>query len=82
MRFLLTAVMIALVAAGCASENKREKQDPLAVSTPLPLDPTDSYEIAVWWTNGKQLLQLTETGVYRLYQGINRYHMPAERSCR
>ncbi len=79
MRFLLTAVMIALVAAGCASENKREKQDPLAVSTPLPLDPTDSYEIVEWWTNGKQLLQLTEIGVYRLYQGINRYHMPAER---
>ena len=78
MRFLLTAVVIALTAAGCASD-KKEKQDPLAVSTPLPLDPTDSYEIAEWWTNGKQLLHLTETGVYRLYAGINRYHMPVER---
>ncbi len=78
MRLLLFAVLIAIVGAGCAS-GKKEKQDPLAVSTPLPLDPTDTYEIAEWWTNGKQLLQLTETGVYRLHDGINRYHMPIER---
>ncbi len=78
MRVLLLAVLIAIVGAGCASA-KKEKQDPLAVSTPLPLDPTDTYEIAEWWTNGKQLLQLTETGVYRLHDGINRYHMPIER---
>ncbi len=78
MRFLLSAVLIAIVGAGCASD-KKDKQDPLAVSTPLPLDPTNTYEIAEWWTNGKQLLQLTETGVYRLYEGINRYRMPIER---
>lgn len=79
MRFLLSTLLIAVLAAGCASSDKKEKQDALAVSTPLPLDPTESYEIAEWWTNGKQLLQLSETGVYRLYEGINRYHMPVER---
>jgi len=78
MRFLLSAVLIAIVGAGCASD-KKDKQDPLAFSTPLALDPTDSYEIAEWWTNGKHLLQLNETGVYRLYDGINRYRRPIER---
>ncbi len=78
MRFLLAAVLIVIVGAGCASDNK-DRQDPLGVSTPLPLDPTDTYEIAEWWTNGKQLLQLNETGFYRLYDGINRYHKPVER---
>ncbi len=78
MRFLLCIVLIAILGPGCASDKKQE-QDPLTLSTPLPLDPTDTYEIAEWWTNGKQLLQLSETGVYRLHDGINRYRMPIER---
>ncbi len=78
MRFLLSAVLIVIVGAGCASDNK-DRQDPLGVSTPLPLDPTDTYEIAEWWTNGKQLIELNETGFYRLYDGINRYRKPVER---
>ena len=78
MRFLLCIVLIAISGVGCASD-KTEKQDPLTLSTPLPLDPTDTYEIAEWWTNGKQLLQLSEPGLYRLYDGINRYRMPIER---
>ena len=78
MRVLLSAVLVAIVGAGCASDMK-DKQDALTVSTPLSLDPTDTYEIAEWWTNGKQLLQLNETGAYRLYEGINRYRMPIER---
>ncbi len=78
MRFLLCIVLIAILGPGCASDKKQE-QDPLTLSTPLPLDPTDTYEIAEWWTNGKQLLQLSETGLYRLHDGINRYRMPIER---
>ena len=70
-------MLIVLVAIGCASGESKQSQDPVA--TPLPLDPTESYEIAEWWTNGKQLLQLSETGVYRLFPGINRYHRPLER---
>jgi hypothetical protein len=82
MRFLLSIVLIVILGAGCAS-GKKEKPDPLTLSTPLPLDPTDTYEIAEWWTNGKQLLQLSETGVYRLHDGINRYRTPIERGrCR
>ena len=78
MRFLPVTVLIAIVGAGCASD-KKDKQDPLAVSTPLSLDPTDTYEIAEWWTNGTQLLQRTETGLYRLQQGINRDRKPMAR---
>ncbi len=72
-------MLIVLVAIGCASKESKQSQGPVATSTPLPLDPTESYEIAEWWTNGKQLLQLTEMGVYRLFPGINRYHKPMER---
>lgn len=79
MRIFLSAILVTVLATGCASSAKKDKQDPLAVSTPLPLDPTHNYEIAEWWSNGKQLLQLSESGVYRLYGGINRYHTPVER---
>jgi hypothetical protein len=78
MRFPLCIVLTAIVGAGCASE-KKKTPDPLTLSTPLPLDPTETYEIAEWWTNGKQLLQLSEMGVYRLHDGINRYRTPIER---
>ena len=79
MRLVVATLLILLVAIGCASADKTQAQDPVAISTPLPLDPTESYEIAEWWTNGKQLLQLSEIGVYRLYPGINQYHRPMER---
>jgi len=76
---MLIVLPMAIMAIGCASGDKKHGQDPVAISTPLPLDPTESYELAEWWTNGKQLLQLTEIGVYRLYAGINHYHRPMER---
>ena len=79
MRFIVAAALVLIVAVGCESKSKQEEQDLLAVSTPLPLDPTDVPELTEWWTNGTQLLQLSESGVYRLYPGINRYHMPMER---
>jgi hypothetical protein len=78
-RLVVATLLILLVAIGCASNDQKQGQDPVAISTPLALDPTESYEIAEWWTNGKQLLQLSEIGVYRLYPGINQYHTPMER---
>ncbi len=79
MRLVVPAMLIVLVPIGCAAKQSTHSQDPVATSTPLPLAPTESYEIAEWWTNGKQLLQLSEIGVYRLYPGINQYHRPMER---
>ncbi|MHC4081860.1 MAG: hypothetical protein ACYTFF_01545 [Planctomycetota bacterium] len=74
---ILVVCVLPLVAAGCKSQ---EQQEPVpAGSTPLELDPTQDYELAAWWTNGKQLLHLGEAGVYALYQGVNRYRKPAER---
>ena len=79
MRFIVTATFVLIVAIGCESKPKKDMQDPLVVSTPLALDPTDEPQLAQWWTNGTQLLHLSESGAYRLYAGINRYHVPMER---
>lgn len=79
MRYIVAVTFVLIVAIGCESKSKQQKQDPPLVSTPLSLDPTDVPQLSEWWTNGKQLLQLSESGVYRLYPGINRYHMPMER---
>ena len=79
MRFIVAATLVLIVAYGCDSKAKKQEQDPLVASTPLSLDPTDVPELTEWWTNDTQLLQLSESGVYRLYAGTNRYHMPMER---
>ena len=59
MRYVLAATILLTAAAGCASSSKTE-QAPVAANTPLPVDPTQKNEIAQWWGNGTQLLQLAE----------------------
>jgi hypothetical protein len=78
MRFaILLGATLTLLVAACASEQKPEPVE--AVSTPLELDPTQDYELPAWWTNGEQLLHLGEADTFALYEGVNRYHNPAQR---
>ncbi len=78
---LLVSMLVA-AAAGCASSERAEqerKEQELLNAVPLEFDPTDQYELAAWWTNGDQLLNLDVSGSYKLYEGTNRYRSPVER---
>ncbi len=75
MRYL---IVILVVFAGCETK-KLTPEAELVISTPLPFDPTEKYELAAWWSNDEQLLHLARTGFYRLYEGTNRYRGTAER---
>ena len=76
-----TIALAVLLNAGCksAAQVKKEAELQDAMASPLPLDPTEKLELSPWWTNGRQLLQLSDDGTYRLYGGTNRYHKPAEK---
>ncbi|MHC4416885.1 MAG: hypothetical protein ACYS0G_16585 [Planctomycetota bacterium] len=74
---IIVVCLIPLLATGCGSK-KQQASEPV-VSVPLELDPTEDYELPAWWTNDEQLLHLDEAGRYALYDGLNRYHEPAER---
>ena len=76
MRFLIVVMLLLLV--GCASNDEMD-QAAVMTSIPLEFDPTEKYELAVWWSNDEQLLHLDRTGFYRLYEGTNRYRGTAER---
>ena len=75
MRYV-SLVLVLLI--GCESQ-KQAPEAELVISTPLPFDPTEKYELAAWWSNDEQLLHLDRTGFYRLYEGTNRYRGTAER---
>jgi hypothetical protein len=78
MRPVLIAVAITILGAGgCASNKKQEP--PMPASSLLPLDPTESYELSKWWSDGEHLLHLDPSGTYRRYDGNDRYREPAER---
>jgi hypothetical protein len=77
MRRVLLALALALASVpGCSSSRK---QAALASPSLLPLDPTQPQELAEWWSDGKHLLFLDPSGTYRLFEGTDRYHEPAER---
>ncbi|MCH7547801.1 MAG: hypothetical protein IID30_15495 [Planctomycetes bacterium] len=44
----------------------------------LTHDPTESFEIGQWWTNGSELLRLNQDASFSLYDSLNRYHPPQE----
>lgn len=73
---LLLATVVTIGAAGCATS--QDQQQPI-VPTPLAFDPTHTYDVAEWWTDGTQLLRLEESGAYAVYPGMNRYEPPVER---
>ncbi len=74
---LLLCGAILLTGPGCASSNPEPVA--LASADPLPFDPTEEHALSEWWTDGRQLLRLAPDGVYRLYDGLDRYHKPVER---
>ncbi len=77
MRTWLKLAVIALIGSfGCASS---EDNEPLIISGPLPLDPTQVVPIAPWWSDGLRLLHLEPTGVYALFEGTNQYQPPLQR---
>ena len=76
MRYLCL-IAIVLVTAGCAAQPAEESA--VFVSVPLEFDPTERYELAAWWSNGNQLLNLDATGYYALYGDANRFRSPQER---
>jgi hypothetical protein len=76
---LYAAGLLVLTAAvaGCAASSD-DTQD-IYVSTPLAFDPTEEYELATWWFNGRRLLYLGDDGYYAIYDEGNRYRPPDER---
>jgi hypothetical protein len=76
MRWTRPACACLLLAAGCASEP--DGRGDRAAPVTLPLDPTEPYTLAEWWTDGARLLHLASDNAYALYPGQNRYHAPQE----
>lgn len=79
------AIMLALVAMsgiGCEPDLSKTSSNPTFMahhdSTPLPLDPTAPVPVEGWWSNGRQLLQLSEDGAYRLWSSVNRFDAPLQ----
>lgn len=77
MRLAFLVIVCPVLAVSCGP-----KDDPAlveAAKTPLAFDPTEQYEMPVWWSNGQELLYLDQTGYYELYSNLNRYQPPRER---
>ena len=70
-------LLIPFLLLGC--ESTEDLMPPLVVHTPLALDPMEDYELGQWWTNGREMLRLDETGFYALYGEMNRYRPPGQR---
>ena len=75
MRLLLTVPALLLL-LGCVTTE--DLMPPVVIATPLDPDPTDRIELAEWWTNGRQMIQLKEVGTYARFNSTNRYREPAE----
>lgn len=67
-----------LTTLGCQRSTRNEAEF-VAADNPLPFDPTDRTELAEWWFNGEQLLQLRADHSYLLFADGNRYAAPIER---
>ena len=75
MRLLLWASVL-LMLLGCVTT--ADLMPPVVIHTPLEPDPTDRIELAEWWTNGRQMIQLEDAGTYWRFNSTNRYREPAE----
>ena len=73
---LLFSVPALLLLLGCVTTE--DLMPPVVIATPLDPDPTDQIELAEWWTNGRQMIQLEEAGTYAQFNSTNRYREPAE----
>jgi hypothetical protein len=76
---LLPALLIVVPVILSACESTEDLMPPPVVHTPLALDPMEEQELGEWWTNGKEMLRLDETGFYALFGEMNRYHRPIQR---
>jgi hypothetical protein len=76
MRWLLLAIGMLVFLLGCEPRHFRETEP--VVSTPLPLDPTEEYELSRWWSNGTQILRLDRDAGYVIYSAENKYQEPVE----
>jgi len=74
---LLLAFLCAASLVACESGESTDA-GPVRIG-PLAFDPTERVELAEWWTNGEQLLQLRDDHAYAIYPGENRYRLPLER---
>ena len=70
--FVLTVILL----GGCATEE--ELTPPRLPGPKLAYDPTESVPVDGWWSNDAVLLQLTQQGQYRRYDGGSRYREPSE----
>ena len=73
MRIVAGLLLLALCA--CTAEDYLPEP---VVHTPLAFDPTDQYELAEWWSNDQELLQLADDHSYRLYPSQSRYDRPTQ----
>ncbi len=76
-RASLVLAVCAVLAGGCAS--KDDDGDAVLAPAPLEFDPTEPYTLSEWWSDGDRLLRLGSDQAYELFDGQNRYHLPAER---
>ena len=74
---LLIGLMSPLVS--CKSEQEKAREVEHLTPGPLAFDPTEKYELARWWSNGKELLRLDDDAAYAVYPDMNRYSRPIER---
>lgn len=81
---LLTGLigLVSLAPLACEPELAKTTSNPTFMahhdSTPLTLDPTTPAPVGGWWSNGQQLLQLSDDGSYRLWSTTNRFDAPMQ----
>ena len=73
---LLLIIGLASGAVGCANE---PKQTVMPDQNKLFFDPTEAFELTEWWSNGNELLRLSDDASYAVYPEENRYRQPLER---
>ena len=74
------ALIAPLALPGCKSSSEEAEAARLGqMDTPLPHDPTDTFEIGPWWSDGKHLLNLRADGGYTIHGDNSRYGRALDR---
>lgn len=81
-RQLVVAGVIAAISlpslVGCAPRDDG-RANVMPRSAAMELDPTNMVELPPWFSNGEITLAFDSSGMYRMYEGLNRHAAPIER---
>jgi hypothetical protein len=66
MRFALVLSLAALlgVASGCSSQKRTDGPDDSPPRIKLPVDPDNPPEVVGWWSNGREIACIDQSGLY------------------